>query len=77
MDSMNRDRTYMENSIIAYRGVRDLSRTVYLWKSAHKLEPDFVHSDGGSEDMIRCFDSTFPTCQWWQVEFKTLFYIHV
>ena len=74
MNSMNRDRTYMENSIMAYRGVRELTR-LYPWKSPHKLDPDFVHSDGGCEEMIRCFDVEFSTFQWWQVEFKILLYL--
>ena len=72
MDSMKRDRIYTENSRVAYRGVRELAWGVYPWKSPHKLEPDFVHSDGGCEQMVRCFDSDYSTFQWWQVKFKKI-----
>ena len=69
MESMNRDRIYMENSILPYRGVRKAG-TFYPWRTPNKLEPDLVHSHGGCDDMIRCFDNEFSNFQWWQVKFK-------
>lgn len=73
MESMNRDRHYMETSSLAYRGIRR-SYLFYPWKTPQKLEPDLVNSSGGCDEMVRCFDVEFSTFQWWQVKFKIFLY---
>lgn len=68
MESLNRDRILLENYCPAPEE-KNLG-IYYPWQSPHKLEPEFADSDGGTADMIRCFDSVYSTFQWWQVKFK-------